>query len=169
MALNEAMQHLQGCFIGFIWDCTLTRNPTPIFLPTQKTWQWVKERVAMDGPAIIAFYEEDVLRRGVLWTPAAECERAKGHVLRLLHIPLVLFKFIQRELRPLMPHEVLAIMMKHLEKTRATDKQGKALDLVAKWCVMAAQTDAQGDSLVSFTVKAVTEGDDSYFKQWVEQ
>ncbi len=62
-----------------------------------------------------------------------------------------------------MPHEVLDIMMKHLEETRTTDKQGKAWDLVAKWCIVMAQKDAQGDSLVSFKVEAVTEGDDSYF------
>ncbi len=61
MALNEATQHLQKHFIGFIGDRTLTRDPMPILLPTQKTWQWVKEMVATDGPTIIAFYEEDVL------------------------------------------------------------------------------------------------------------
>jgi hypothetical protein len=66
MALNKAMQHLQGHFIGFIGDCMLTRNPMPILLPTQKTWQWVKEMAAMDGPAMIAFYEEDVLWQGAL-------------------------------------------------------------------------------------------------------
>jgi hypothetical protein len=80
MALNEAMQHLQGRFIGFIVDCTLTQNPTPILFPTQKTWQWVKEMVATDGPAMIAFYDEDVARQGALWTPAAKCKRAEGHV-----------------------------------------------------------------------------------------
>ena len=68
-----------------------------------------------------------------------------------------------------MPHEVLAIVMKHLEETRATHDQGKAWNLVAKWCIVVAQKDAQWESLVLFTVKAVTEGDDSYFKEWVEQ
>jgi hypothetical protein len=68
-----------------------------------------------------------------------------------------------------MPHEVLAMLMKHLEETGATNEQGKAWDLVVKWCVMAAQKDVQGDSLVLSTVKEVTEGDDSYFEQWVEQ
>jgi hypothetical protein len=68
-----------------------------------------------------------------------------------------------------MLHEVLAMIMKHLEETGATNEQGKAWDLVVKWCVVAAQKDAQGDSLVSFTVKAVTEGDASYFEQWREQ
>jgi hypothetical protein len=74
-----------------------------------------------------------------------------------------------RELHPLMPHDMLAMIMKHLEETGATNKQGKAWDLVVKWCVMAAQKEAQEDSLVLFTVKAVTEGDDSYFEQLVEQ
>jgi hypothetical protein len=72
-----------------------------------------------------------------------------------------------RESRLLMPHEMLAIIMKHLVETGATNKQGKAWDFVVKWCIVAAQKDAQGDSLVLFTVKAVTEGDDSYFEQWV--
>jgi hypothetical protein len=35
---------------GFIGDHTLMQNPTSILLPTQKTWQLVKEMVAMDGP-----------------------------------------------------------------------------------------------------------------------
>jgi hypothetical protein len=61
MALNEAKQHLQGRFIGFIGNRTLMWNSTPILLPTQKTWQWVKKMVATDGPAMIAFYEEDVV------------------------------------------------------------------------------------------------------------
>jgi hypothetical protein len=125
--------------------------------------------VATDGPAMIVFYEEDVLRQGALWMPVAECERTEGHVPQLSHIPLVLFMLIWRESRPLLPHEVLAMMMKHLEETGATNKQGKAWDLVVNWCIAVAQKDAQGDNLVSFTVNAVTEGGDSYFEHWVEQ
>jgi hypothetical protein len=36
------------------------------------------------------------------------------------------------------------------------------------WCVMVAQHDSQGDNLVSFSVEAITEGDDAYFSQWME-
>jgi hypothetical protein len=68
-----------------------------------------------------------------------------------------------------MLHEVIAIMMNHLKETGATNVQGKAWDLVAKWCFVEAQENAQGDSLMLFMVEAVTEGGDSYFKQWVEQ
>jgi hypothetical protein len=34
--------------------------------------------------------------------------------------------------------------------------------LVVQWCVVAAQQDPKGDSLVSFSVEAITEGDDAY-------
>jgi hypothetical protein len=47
--------------------------------------------------------------------------------------------------------------------------RGRPGSSLQKWCIMAAQKDAQGDSLVAFTVKAITEEDDAYFKQWVEQ
>ena len=33
---------------------------------------------------------------------------------------------------------------------------------------MAAQADQQGDSIVAFAVEAVTENDDAYFGQWME-
>jgi hypothetical protein len=36
------------------------------------------------------------------------------------------------------------------------------------WCVMAVQANQQGDSIVAFAVDAVTENNDAYFGQWVE-
>jgi hypothetical protein len=36
MALDEATQHLQGCFIGIIEDRTLIQNPTPVLLLNKK-------------------------------------------------------------------------------------------------------------------------------------
>ncbi len=75
---------------------------------------------------MIAFHEEDVAWQGALWMPAAKCKRAEGHVPQLLHIPLVLFTLIWRESCPLMLHEVLAMMMKHLEEIGATNEHHKA-------------------------------------------
>jgi hypothetical protein len=34
VALSDAMQHLQGRFIGFVGDQTLTEEPTAILLPS---------------------------------------------------------------------------------------------------------------------------------------
>jgi hypothetical protein len=39
VAIRDATQHLQGGFIGFVGDWTLSREPTPILLPLLKTWQ----------------------------------------------------------------------------------------------------------------------------------
>jgi len=66
-AISAATQHLQGRIIGFVGDRTTTREPTLILLPQLKTWQWVKEAVFTDGPALIKHYEDDASRIGTLW------------------------------------------------------------------------------------------------------
>ena len=43
-------------------------------------------------------------------------KKEETNVPRLLLIPLVLFEKIRAEGRPLMPHEVLKLMMVHLEQ-----------------------------------------------------
>ncbi len=50
-AINSATAHLQGRVIRFVGDRTTTREPAPILLPTNKTWQWVKETVITDSAA----------------------------------------------------------------------------------------------------------------------
>jgi hypothetical protein len=32
-----------------------------------KTWQWVKETVCTDGPALIKYFDDDPARAGTLW------------------------------------------------------------------------------------------------------
>ena len=69
-----------------------------------------------------------------------------------------------------MPHNVLAIVLKHIENSPLDQAQAgaDAWQLIVMWCVMAAQADQQGDSLVAFSVDAVMECNDAYFGQWVE-
>jgi len=59
------------------------------------------------------------------WTPDAKCKRVETNVPCLLHIPLVLFEAIREKGGPLMPHEVLTIVLKLVEKS-APD-QGQAV------------------------------------------
>jgi hypothetical protein len=77
---------------------------------------------------------------------------------------------IRNQGRPLMPHEVLWLVLDHIESSPGgqTQQASSLWELVVQWCVVAAQHDAQGDSL-SFSVEAITKGDDAYFGQWVEQ
>ncbi len=171
MAISDATRHLQGRLIGFIGDRTVSREPTAVLFPTVKTWQWVKVMVATDGPTLIAHYDEDSSRRGALWTPDADCATGKGHVPRLLHIPVTLFELIRNEGRPLMPHEILRLVLDLIELSPGdqTQQARSPWELIVWWCVVAAQHDAQGDSLIAFFVEAITEGDEAYFGQWVEQ
>ena len=70
-----------------------------------------------------------------------------------------------------MPHEILAILLKLVENSSPDQDQAAAEEawkLVVMWCVMAAQADQQGDSIVPFAVDAVTENNNAYFGQWVE-
>ena len=52
VAITDATQQLEGRIIGFMGDCTLTKEPTPILMPPRKAWDWVKVKVATDGPAM---------------------------------------------------------------------------------------------------------------------
>jgi hypothetical protein len=171
MAIPEATRHLQGRFIGFIGDRTPSRKPTAVLFPTIKTWQWIKATVATDGPKLIAYYDEDPSKQGTLWLPGADCATGEGHVPCFLHIPVLLFDKIRNEGRPLMPHEILQLVLTYLESNQEGQNQqtNTAWELIVKWCVVAAQQDSQEDSLVAFSVEAITEGDDADFGQWVEQ
>ena len=124
--------------------------------------------MATDGLAIIAHYEGDPSNRGTLWTPPMGTEEIEETAVpRLLHVPLVIFDKIRKVGRPLIPHEVLSLIMEHLEPLADTapEEVGNAWQLAVKWCVVTAQRDTQGDSHVDFSVEAITEMDDA---AWAE-
>jgi hypothetical protein len=82
-AISAATGHLQGRIIGFVRDRTSTREPTPIFLPQWETWEWVKDRVNTDGPALIKHYADNPARIGTLWKGERGGEDAQAE----LHAP----------------------------------------------------------------------------------
>jgi hypothetical protein len=69
-----------------------------------------------------------------------------------------------------MPQEVLALVLEYLDNGWGDQAQqtNNPWELIVQWCVVAAQRDPQGDNLVSFSIKATTEGDDAYFGQVME-
>jgi hypothetical protein len=140
-------------------DRTATREPTPILLPLQKTWQWVKETVSTDGPALIRYYEDDASRKGSLWKPTNKLERNEVHAPRFLSIPLLLFERIRKEERPLMPHKILRIVVKHLKDVN-NEEYTEAWGMVEAWCYLALQPDKDGNNLLAFSIQAITEVND---------
>jgi hypothetical protein len=172
MAITMATKHLQGRLIGFIGDRMVLRKPRPVLFPSTKTWDWVTEQISTEGPDLLDHYATDALRRGSLWTPDIECNRVETTVPHLLHIPLVLFETIRKKGGPLMPHDILAILvLKLIENNYQDQDQATAAEswkLVVMWCVMAAQADQHSDSIVAFAVETVTENNNAYFGQWME-
>jgi hypothetical protein len=169
-AISTATGHLQGRIIGFVGDRTATREPTPILLPQRKTWEWVKETVNTDGPALMKHYADDPARIGTLWKGEGgdEDARAELHTPWLLAIPLWLLDRIRQEGRALMPHEILRMVVTHLEAD-STGDYADAWATVAAWCILASQSTATGESLVAFTIEAITEVEDEYLGKWLEQ
>ena len=168
-AISVATGHLQGRIIAFVGDRTPTREPTPILLPQRKTWEWVKETVSSDGPAMFKFYDDDPSRAGTLWKgEGGDGAKEEVHAPRLLSIPLWLLDRIRQEGRALMPHEILRIVTNHVGEVNTT-AYADAWSTVASWCLLAGQVSTTGESLVSFSIEAITEVEDEYLGKWLEQ
>ena len=171
VAISEATQHLQGRYVGFVRDRTATKDPTPVVLPSQSTWKWETKTTSLDAVALEAHYTADPTRRGKLWAP----DQADAHeptaitAPRLLAVPLVLFRAIREERKPLMPHKIRGLVLTIISDTDDFDKASDNWQLVLSWCLLAAQQDANGNSHLGLPVDAVTEGDDDYFEKWIDQ
>ncbi len=72
--------------------------------------------------------------------PGSRLQKIETIVPHPLHIPLVLFELMRKEGCPLMPHKVLALVLKHIKDvpTEQEEATGNALQLVVRWCVIAA-------------------------------
>jgi hypothetical protein len=158
VAISEATQHLQGRFVGFVGDRMATKDPPPIVLPQQKTWKWELKTKSSDGMALEAYYTADPTRQGRLWVPdqAGAHEWTPMKAPLLLAIPLVLFKAIWDERKPLMPHEIRGLVMGLIGEATDVAQASATWDLILSWCILAAQQDTNGNSLLGLPVDVVT-------------
>ena len=119
-AISAATGHLQGRIIGFVGDRTAIKEPTPILLPQpqRKTWEWVKEKVNMDGPSLLKYYADDPTCIRTLWKGEGGDENAQEELQApwLIAIPLWLLDRIRQEGRPLMPYDILQIVVAHCHR-----------------------------------------------------
>jgi hypothetical protein len=63
-----------------------------------------------------------------------------------------------------MPHKILRIVVNHLEDVN-NKKYPKAWGTVAAWCYLASQLGKDGNSLLAFSIEAITEVDDDYLSK----
>jgi hypothetical protein len=60
----------QGKVLAFIGNRRATKEPTPVCLPTTKSWEWHTGDALADFTKLENFYARDA-NKGTLWTPAA--------------------------------------------------------------------------------------------------
>ncbi len=139
-------------------------------LPPRKNWKWVKDTVNTDGPALMKHYADNPAHIETLWKGegGGKDAHAELHAPRLLAIPLWLLDHIRQEGRALMPHEILQIVVTHL-KADNTGAYAEVWTIIAAWCILESQGTTTGESLVSFTIEAITEVEDEYLGKWLEQ
>ncbi len=131
VALSEGTQHLQGQVIGFVGDRTMVRDPTPIMLPQEKTWKW-KTQTCNTNPTSMEDYYNDETRRGKLWSPDISDDFKEIQIPHLLSIPVILFSMIWEEWRPLMPHEIHALMSTLTSEADDASTAGQEWNLISK-------------------------------------
>ncbi len=131
VALSEGTQHLQGRVIGFVGDRTMAKDPTPIMLPQEKTWKW-KTQNCNTNPMSLEDYYQDEARRGKLWSPDLSEDFEEIQVPHLLSTPLTLFSVIREERRPLMPHDIHALVSTLTSKAEDASTAGQEWNLISK-------------------------------------
>ena len=67
-----------------------------------------------------------------------------------------------------MPYKVLRFVYHHLNKVN-TQECANGWATVVAWCILAAQGNANGESLVAFSIEAITKVEDDYLGKWLEQ
>ena len=107
-SLVFATSTYQSKVLAFIGDQRATKEPTPICLPTTKTWDWHTGDAVMDFDKFIKFHNVEA-NKGNLWTPTVgDGAPAKLKVPNLVAIPNMLVDLLRNQGFAVTPYNVLA-------------------------------------------------------------
>ena len=162
-SLASATSTYQGRVLAFIGDRRATKEPTPICLPTTKTWEWHAGEAITDFDKFREFHEVEA-NRGNLWTPTAgDGTPSVLGVPNLLAIPNILVDLLRNQGSAITPHDVLATIDEFIQDS---GDPGQQWEYVRKWCLVAGQANTNGKSKVWLDTTPVTV-DDEDFDRWV--
>jgi hypothetical protein len=98
-SISSATRVYQGKILALIGDRRLTKEPTPVGLPTTKTWEWFTGTAVADFTKLEAFYTDDT-NGSTLWTPTAtDGNPEEIAVPYLLAIPAVVVDLLREQVR----------------------------------------------------------------------
>jgi hypothetical protein len=161
--LASATSTYQGKGLAFIGDRRATKEPTPICLPTTKTWEWHTSNAVMDFEKFSEFHNVEA-NKGNLWTPTVgDGVHDELMVPNLLAISNMLVNLLRNQGSAVTPHDVLASIDDFVQES---GEPGHHWEYVRKWCLVAGQANANGKSKVCLDTPPVTV-DDEDFDRWV--
>ena len=139
-SLASATSTYQGKVLAFIWDRRATKEPTPICLPTTKTWEWHAGDAITEFEKFREFHDVEA-NKGNLWTPTAgDGVPAELRVPNLLAIPNMLVDLLRNQGSAITPHDVLAAIDDFIQDS---GEPGQHWEYVRKWCLVAGQANAR--------------------------
>ena len=163
-SLASATSTYQGKVLAFIGDRRATKEPTPICLPTTKTWEWHTGNAVTDFKKFCEFHDVEA-NKGNLWTPTAgDGVPAELRVPNLLAITNMLVNLLRNQGPAITPHDVLVSIDDFVQDS---GEPGPHWEYVRKWCLVAGQANANRKSKVCLDTTPVTV-DDEDFDRWVE-
>ena len=150
----------QGKMMAFIGDCRVTKEPTPVCLPTTKAWKWHTGNAIADFTKAEAHYSVEV-NKGTLWTwggtdglPSAMTRP------NLLAIRNAFGDLLRTPGLAITPHDVLTIVEEFIQNSG--HPPGQQWECVQRWCLVACQTGNNGKSKVFLDTIPVTIDDDKF-------
>jgi hypothetical protein len=162
-SLASATSTYQGKVLAFIGDRRATKEPTPIYLPTTKTWDWHTGDAVMDFDKFSEFHDVEA-NKGNLWTSTVgDGVPAELKVPNLVAIPNMLVDLLRNQGSAVTPYDILASIDSFVQQS---GEPGHHWEYVRKWCLVAGQANANGKSKVCLDTTPVTI-DDEYFDRWV--
>jgi hypothetical protein len=158
-SLASATSTYQGKVLAFIGDQRATKEPTPICLPTTKTWEWHTGNAVSNFDKFMEFHDMEA-NKGNLWTPiVGDGAPTKLKVPNLVAIPNMLVDLLQNQGSTVTPYDVWASINDFVQQSR---EPGHHWEHVRKWCLVAGQANANGKSKVCLDTTLVTVDDEDF-------
>ena len=152
-SIKPATNGYQGWVLAFIGDRRATKEPTPICLPTDKTWQWFMGKAIIDDTKFLKYHGNQA-NLGTLWKPTAnEGGAVDIKVPHLLAIPNILVNILHNEGTAATPSDVLTAVD---EIIASAITPRTSWDLICNWCMVAGQAGNNNKSHIFLDIDSVT-------------
>ncbi len=162
-SIKSATNRYQGQVLAFIGDRRTTKEPTPICLPMDKTWQWFMGKAIIDDTKFLEYHGNQTAL-GTLWKPTANDGMAVNvKVPNLLAISNVLVDELRNQGTAATPADILTAVDALIASAITP---GTSCDLIRNWCMVAGQAGNNNKSHVFLDIDSVTINNEE-FDLWV--